>query len=172
VNRVSGHPEDFGPYLDRDSSDPKYEEIRRHLDACVPCQDELRNWQSFDSTFRSGAAEIEVPPFQWQRIAAQIQTPTPIGILARLRPLFQPWKLAWNVTLATILLGAVIFSGIEYRKDFEEKQLLLAITRYSQEEGERIAADGNPFQTAGAERNNPFARSPFAGESRPSAERR
>jgi hypothetical protein len=135
VNRISGHPKDFCPYLDRDSSDPKYEEIRRHLDVCVPCR-------------------------------------APVGILARLQPLFQPWKLAWNVTLATILLGAVIFSGIEYRKNFEEKQLLLAITRYTQEEGQRIAADGNPFQTAAAEHDNPFARSPFAGKGRPSAERR
>jgi len=172
VNRVSSHPEDFCPYLDRDSSDPKYEEIRRHLDVCVPCHDEVRNWQSFDSIFRSDAAEIEAPPFQWQRIAARIQPPVPVGILARIRPLFQPWKLAWNVTLATIFLGAVIFSGIEYRNSFEEKQLLLAITRYAEETGSRIAADGNPFQTAAAEHDNPFARSPFAGESKPSAERR
>ena len=172
MNRVSGHPEDFCPYLDRDSSSPKYEEIRQHLENCVQCQDEVRHWQSLDSMFRSADADIEVPPFQWQRIAARLRTPAPAGIMDRLRPLFQPWKLAWNVTLATILLGAVIFSGLEYRKNFEEKQLLLAITRYAQEEGQRIVADGNPFGTVAAERDNPFARSPFGGESRPGAGRR
>ena len=172
MNRIEGHPEDFGPYLDRDFSDRKYEEIRKHLETCVRCRNEVRDWQSFDSMFRSADADIEVPSFQWQRIAARLQAPAPSGILARLRPLLQPWKLAWNVTLATILLGAVIFSGLEYRKNFEEKQLLLAITRYAQEEGQRIVADDNPFGTVAAERDNPFARSPFGGESRPGAGRR
>ena len=172
MNTLNGHPEDFSPYLDRDFSSRKYEEIRQHLENCVQCQDEVRNWQSFDSMFRSANADIEVPPFQWQRISARLRTPAPAGILARLRPLFQPWKLAWNVTLATILLGAVIFSGLEYRKSFEEKQLLLVIARYAQEEGQRIVADDNPFRAVAVERDNPFAKSPFAGESRPSAGRR
>ena len=167
MKTMNDHPEDFCPYLDRDSSSQKYEEIRRHLESCVRCRDEVRYWQSFDSTFRSADADIEVPPFQWQRIAMRLRTPAPAGILARLRPLFQPWKLAWNVTLATILLGAVIVSGLEYRKNTEEKQLLFAIAQYAQEEGQRTLANDNPFRAVAADRDNPFARSPFAGESRP-----
>ena len=62
MNTLNGHPEDFSPYLDRDFSSPKYEEIRQHLENCVQCQDEVRNWQSFDSMFRSANADIEVPP--------------------------------------------------------------------------------------------------------------
>jgi hypothetical protein len=172
VNKAGDHPENFGPYLDRVSTDPECEEIRHHTVGCIRCQDEVRNWQSLDALFRSRQDEIEVPPFQWQRIAAQIRQPAPAGVLARFALFFKPQKLVWNAVLATFLLGAVIFAGIEYLKNTEEKMYLLAITRYATVEIKQVTADGNPFQTASASYDNPFAKSPFAGNRKPSAERR
>ncbi len=171
MNRDTGHPEDFSPYLDKDVLDPKHEEIRLHLSECSRCRDEVRRWQSVEAMFRSGESEIELPPFQWQRIAARLQPQPPLGLLARFQLQSRPWKLAWNMTLGTLLLGAMIVSGLEYRKYSEEKQLLLAVAQYAKEEGRRIAEDGNPFRIATAAENNPFAQSHFAQETKNSAGR-
>ncbi len=166
------HPEDFSPYLDKDVLDPRHEEIRVHLSECSRCRDEVRKWQSVDALFRSAESEIELPPFQWQRIASRLRLQPRLSPLARLRAQVRPWNLAWSTALGVLFLGAVIVSGLEYRKYSEEKQLLLAVTRYAAEEAERIAADGNPFKISAAAEDNPFAERNFAEPGQPSADRR
>ena len=172
MNRDAGHPENFSPYLDKDVLDPKHEEIRLHLSECSRCRDEVGRWQSVEAMFRSGESEIELPPFQWQRIAAQLREPAPTGILARFRSSLRPWKFAWNTGLATLALGIALMTGFQFYRIMETKELLLAVTRYANEEGERIGADGNPFRLAAASESNPFIKSPFSGDSKPSPDRR
>jgi anti-sigma factor RsiW len=165
MKRVLTHPENFCSYLDHDTSDSGYEQIRAHLDECPMCREEVKGWESVDAWFRSGEFSIEVPPFQWQRIAARLQEPEPVGLLARLRTLFHPWKLTWNVALGSLVLAGMILGGLEYRRNAEEKQLLLAVTRYVAEEGARIGAEENPFRVA-ATSDNPFSKSQVSVESK------
>ena len=172
MNQNLNHPENFGPLIDRDLSDPLYEEIAGHLNECAGCRQELHNWQSVDALFRSADPGIDVPPFQWQRIAAQLREPAPTGILARFRSSLRPWKFAWNTGLATLALGIALMTGFQFYRIMETKELLLAVTRYANEEGERIGADGNPFRLAAASESNPFIKSPFSGDSKPSPDRR
>jgi anti-sigma factor RsiW len=159
MNQAVEHPEDFSPFLDRDFSDPKYEEIRKHVDGCARCREEIRGWQSLDALFRTEEATIDVPPFQWRRIAIQLQTPVPAGMLDRFRAWMQLRRLAWSAALATLVLGALTFTGLEYQNNLEEKQLLLAISESAAVEEQRAAAAENPFRTAAAanDNSNPFA---------------
>ena len=170
MKRGNPHIEDFGPVLSRQDADPEYPEIRRHLDHCQECRDELKNWQVLDELFRSEQAEV--PPFQWQRIAARLQEDRNAARLPRLVSLLRNWRPAWNIALGTAVIAAVIFSGVEYSRNVQEKQLLLAVTRYAQEEGVRISADGNPFRTGAAAENNPFTGIITIDESKPAADRR
>jgi anti-sigma factor RsiW len=160
MKRVLTHPEDFCSFLDQDTSDPAYEQIRAHLSGCPQCREDVKGWESIDAWFRSGESTIEVPPFQWRRIAARLQEPQPVGWLVRLRTMLRPWRPAWNVTVGSLVLAGMILGGLEYRRINEEKQLLLAVTRYVAEEGARIGTDGNPFRVA-ATSDNPFSKSKF-----------
>jgi anti-sigma factor RsiW len=165
MKRVLTHPENFCSYLDRDTSDSGYQQIRAHLDECPQCREELKSWESIDAWFRSGESSIIVPPFQWQRIAARLQEPEPAGWLLHLRTLMRPWRLTWNLALGSLVLTGMILGGIEYRRNTEEKELLLAVTRYVAEEGARIGAEENPFRVA-TTANNPFSRSQVPVESK------
>lgn len=151
------HPEDLTPFLNGEITDPGYLEIKSHLDGCAQCRSEVEKWRSFDALFRSEDEELEVPHFQWQRIAAHLRDPIPAIKPAGLSRFFQPWKLAWNLTLATLVLTGVLFTGFEYRKNLEEKQLLLAVTDYAMGEGQRVGSGNNPFRLANAPDNNPFS---------------
>jgi predicted anti-sigma-YlaC factor YlaD len=157
MNRIADHPEDFGPYLDRDRSDPGYEKIQEHLQVCAECRKEVDALRSVDILFRNPEAEIEVPPFQWQRIATRMQTRPAAGFLARYRLLARPWKAA----LATFVLGAAIMTGLQIQRGYADQQLLRAISRYAAAEQQRLGANENPFRTSlGAyhtDETNPFA---------------
>lgn len=163
MNNDKAHIEDFSPYLDLDVSDPRHAEIEDHIGGCPACSEEARRWQAVDASFHTPEAEIEVPPFQWQRIAAELRNPAPAGVVSRLLALRRPWGLAWNVTLATLILGTFLISGLQYRRYSEERRILYAITSYTAEKGERMGSAGNPFEIAAAVTgNNPFARkAPF-----------
>ena len=78
----------------------------------------------------------------------------------------------WNIALSAVVIAAVVFSGLEYSRNIQEKQLLLAVTSYAQEEGARISADGNPFRTGAAAEENPFTGIIIIDESKPAAIRR
>jgi anti-sigma factor RsiW len=157
MNRTSGHPEDFGPYLDRDCSGPGHEEVREHLQECAECRKEIDALRRVDALFRSPETEIEVPSFQWQRIAARMTTPRTAGLPALFHHLARPWKMA----LATLGIGAAIMTGLQVQKGFEERQLLRTISRYAANEQQRMGAKKNPFPSpTGAyhsDENNPFA---------------
>ena len=131
MNKVMKHPEDFGPFLNRDLSDPECEEIRLHLEDCSQCRDEVATWRSMDTLFRGVQTEIEVPPFQWQRIAARLQAPAQMDLPARLLLLLRPWKVTLRVSLATLVFGAAILTALVYQKNNEERQLLSSVRQYA-----------------------------------------
>jgi len=162
MTQGSVHPNDFGPYIDGEVSDARYGEISAHLDACPDCRREAADWRSLDALVRSGAERIEVPPFQWARIAARLESPAPAGWWPRFRSPGRPWNRALQAGLATLVLGGALITVFQYYRTMETRQLLLAVTRYAEEESLRISADGNPFRLAAASEDNPFAR-PLAG---------
>jgi len=172
MRRGNQHPEDFGPVLNRDTADPEFTELMSHLNQCQHCREELKGWQSLDDLFRSEQANLEVPPFQWGRIAARLEETRGAGVPSGLRSWFLPRQAAWNVALGAAVLAAVIFGGLEYSRNIQEKQVLLAVTRYAQEEGIRISADGNPFRSGTAAENNPFTGIMGIDNSKPAADRR
>jgi anti-sigma factor RsiW len=138
------HPADFSAYLDRDTSDSRYDEIRGHIERCARCRDEVGILQSMDAMFRS-ADRVEVPSFQWQRIAAQIQA-GPSDRLAPLWRLLEFRKPVWSAAVATLVLVVALMAGLSYHKNSEQKQLLIAISRYVSVAESKTGPEENPFQ--------------------------
>jgi hypothetical protein len=160
MNSSHCDPIDFSIHLDQDTSDSRYREISAHLAECTRCRDEAKNWSSIDDLFR-GEDRIEVPPFQWQRIAAQMKTNTNSNMRRHFRLPLPNWKPVWSLALAAIVMIVAVWSGLEYRRYGEEKQLLLAISRYASVEQSQTGPDENPFRIPNAadyaNESNPFA---------------
>jgi anti-sigma factor RsiW len=160
MNGKSSHPVDFSPYVDRDLTDSRYEEIRAHIQECGRCRDEVKNWQSLDGVFRS-ADQISVPPFQWQRIAAALQPEPRAAFFPGLRALLNFRKPAWSMALATMVLAVAVWTGLVYRKNNEQSQVLIAISQYQLVGDSKLGQEENPFQipqvTNHTNESNPFA---------------
>jgi len=158
MDSTAKHPDDFGPYLDGDAGDRRYEEIRHHLDGCRKCREEIRIWHSLDDLFRNPEAQIEVPPFQWTRIEAQLEARKP-GIMGRLNRLLQSRRLAWSAAFTLVLIAAVTFSGVGYRRHLEKRDFA-ALAVFNESETRRISEAENPFRAllGGAPDVNPFRR--------------
>ncbi len=167
MNRTVKHPEDLTPYLDRDTADPRYAEISRHLESCRECSEEARIWQSVENAFRNSAMEIEVPAFQWTRIRAQLEQAPVLGWREQLGRVLGKRRLLWSASAGLLLVGMAI-AGLQYRA-IQERGELTALAGYSQAEHQRIQAAENPFRIAGATAaDNPFARvQDYANEGNP-----
>jgi anti-sigma factor RsiW len=147
------HPEDFGPYLDRDFSDNRYGEIAEHIKACRTCTEEIRSWQTIEGMFRDADLEIEVPAFQWARIKAQLAVPAPAPRAAGwLRSLFG--RPGWAAA-AGLLVCALTLTGVGYQK-FAERSQLRDLAQFSVGERQRLVKAENPFRSD--DESNPFAR--------------
>ena len=159
MNGPNWHPGDFSPYLDRDYSDSRYAEISGHLPGCDRCRKEAGLWQEMDAIFRGGDT-VPVPHGQWQRIAAQMQTPPRESLLAPFRHLLNIRRPAWSVALSALVLVAAIWTGLVGYRNFEKKQLLSIISQYASEEA-KPGPEENPFRIATSvdhsHESNPFA---------------
>lgn len=166
MNSSGKHPEDFSPYLDRDLEDSRYDEIRRHIESCPKCREEIRIWRSLDDLFRTPGIEVEVPPFQWARIEAKLKAARP-GILERLTRLLDSRRLARRLAqrlpltagIAFVLIAAFTFSGVQYRR-YIEKRDFADLLVFSESETRRISETENPFRAllGGDADENPFSR--------------
>jgi len=111
------HPQDLLLFLDWNEADERYEEVRQHVESCVHCSEEVKIWRSLDDMFRSPDQEIDVPPFQWQRIQFALEDSKPqqskwdwiYGIL-------KPNRLAMKLVYATLTVCLVALSGWEYHR--------------------------------------------------------
>src|SRR5881409_2531327 len=114
----SRHPEDFGPYLDGDFADSRYQEIKNHLNSCHRCAEELKVWREMDSLFRAPELSLDVPPFQWPRIAARLQQRKQVPVRQQwVRLLFaRPSPALWSVAAALVLVSAALLGGLEHRR--------------------------------------------------------
>lgn len=155
------------PYLDGQTADKGYRAIQQHLDSCQECQAEIRTLKSLDSMFRLPEFEIQVPPYQWQRIRARLAgNAVERGWRGWLVAMLKPSKLAFSMTTSILLIFGMAFFGWEYRRHLAEDQFL-AIAAYSETERQRIGHAENPFRsyaTAPSD-ENPFTRfqTPIAG---------
>jgi anti-sigma factor RsiW len=152
------HPEDFSPYLDGETKDRRYGEIRRHLESCPECRREIEIWHSLDDLFRAPEAQIDVPPYQWTRIEAQLQSRKP-GFFGSLDRFLSAHRLAWGTALAALLMVAVTVSGVGYRR-YQTQRDLAALSHFSESETRRIHSAENPFRSlvGGISDENPFSR--------------
>lgn len=155
------------PYLDGETADKGYRAIQRHLDGCQECQAEIRTLKSLDSLIRLPEFELEVPPYQWQRIRARImEDPVAPNWRGWLVAVLKPSKLAVSITMSLLLIFGMVFFGWEYRRHLTEDQLL-AIASYSETERQRVGQAENPFRTYSdaPSDENPFTRfqTPIAG---------
>lgn len=65
-------------YLDGELSAATAEQLRRHLDMCPPCRDELQALQGAASFVESHAPDVEPDPEIWNNLRARIAAmPTP-----------------------------------------------------------------------------------------------
>lgn len=142
------HLEDMSPYLDRDISDPRYAEIEAHLAACRECREEERDWRSMEAAFRTADLDLEVPPFQWQRIVARIQSgPSVVDWRHRLASFIRfalPTRRA--VVAFAAFVAVVSLATFEYWKTRSEQRILAEIARYDAEWHTQFPSE-NPFRS-------------------------
>ncbi len=169
MSKMRPHPEDFSPYLDGNTIDSRYEELSLHLTSCPSCAEEVRELQKFEKNCRAAEFELDVPPFQWQRIQARLESDGIRPISGRRWLEF--WtlrRLALQAATGAVLLAVMMLSGLEYRKYLNEQQLT-ALAAYSRLEQAQLTTSGNPFtglaQSSSAE--NPFAQLQSPAESNP-----
>lgn len=169
MNRGRWHPEDFSPYLDRDSTDPACERIREHLAGCDICRQEVAQWESVDSLFRSPDLDLEVPAFQWQRISSLIASHGPVSSWRSAATAFltRPRLVARYAAMAAGVLALLVFAGFEYRRYAFDQRILAEIRREGTstiqvpiganpfENYLKTSGEGNPFMSLD-EDSNPF----------------
>jgi anti-sigma factor RsiW len=166
MNTSPRHPDDLNPYLDRDFSDKRYEEIRKHLEICPECRGEIAAQQSLDQMFRSPDFELEVPAWQWSRIrAGLLETKPAAGWFDRVRALSQPRRFVWGIALSVLIFTAIAVSVWQYRQEAARDDLM-QLAQYSEVEQVRLRAAANPFRVAVISGN------PFTGIHNGSVQRR
>jgi hypothetical protein len=159
--RAAGdHPNDLCVLIDGDdTADKSYEELRKHVESCQECREEIRLLKSVDAVFRSREFEIDAPPFQWERIRARLEESQPaMGWWERVYEAFKPRQLAWKFALGTLLAVVLSLSGLEYHRYIERNQFG-ALVAYSESERQRMESADNPFRSpSAAQTENPFTR--------------
>jgi len=134
--------------------------VSAHLEHCEQCRSEAALWRELNRLVRAHVPQIDVPPFQWERIAARLGESGPkAGFAERIRATFRAHRLAWNTAMGAILVAGITLSGLEYHKLRQQEQLL-PIVAYSAAEGQRLTTAGNPFRgyVESTADENPFAR--------------
>jgi anti-sigma factor RsiW len=165
------HPVDFSPYLDRDYADKRYEEIRRHLDSCIECRDEVKALRALDGMFRAPELEMPLPEWHWQRIQARLETSRPRpGWLERMGILPAQRQIAWGMALSLLALAVVTVSTWQFRQQARENRLM-ELVQYTEAEHHRLKTADNPFRMYAIGSGNPFAKaqSTIAGGRDPSS---
>jgi anti-sigma factor RsiW len=161
-----GHPEDWSPYLDGEVSDERYSGLREHLEGCESCRKYVSGAERLDSLFRSPELEIEVPPFQWTRIQAAIESLQ----VPRKRSLFEFLRIprtVWATGLASLALFGAVVGRVTYRQIADARRLA-EVTRYSEKMRAETAENANPFSAyLQQEPANPFSQFQVAGEENP-----
>jgi hypothetical protein len=158
--KVTGnHPDNLTLLIDRDKADKRYDEIAAHIESCHECREEIQIIKSVDALFRSPEFEIEVPPFQWERIRERLEEHQPaMGWWEQVCEAVKPQRPAWTYALGILLAVVLSLSGLEYYSNIEARQFL-AIATYSESERQRIESADNPFRgLLAAENENPFTR--------------
>jgi anti-sigma factor RsiW len=153
------HPEDLSPYLDKDYSDKRYEEIRLHISGCAACREEVFNWEAWNGAFRSSGLELEVPPSQWPAILARLEKRrSREGFLEAFLSWVTPPRIAWKAAAALVVVAGVVLSGLEYRNRAEERRQLSALSAYSKTEKIWLIQANNPFRVQESSVENPFVK--------------
>ncbi len=153
------HPKELFLLIDRASDDKEYEAVRKHVESCPECREEVRAAQGFEGMFRTGNFEIEVPPFQWERIRARLETYRPAtGWRDRICEALIPRRAAFKYALGILLTVVVGLSGFEYYR-YNERTRLAAFMSYYEAQRPRIESADNPFRAyLTAQNQNPFAK--------------
>jgi len=116
-------------------------------------------WEAVDALFRVPEGELEVPPFQWQRIRALIED-------GRARPPFslrlRDWLVlrafAMGAAVSLLLFGMVTLAGLQYRSHMVREHMA-ELKVYSERATRQLVEAGNPFrlgQQGEGEVANPF----------------
>lgn len=152
------HPPNLTPFLDGSPADKDYQEVKAHVESCSHCQEEIRIWESIDNIFRSPELEIEVPPFQWQRIQSRLTSSRPVASgWKRFSAFAGPRQLAWKAAVAVLVMGIVSILGWQYYYRVGQISQLESLAAFSQSESLRLSAANNPFSAfAESAIENPF----------------
>jgi len=162
------HPEDLTPLVAGRREHPEYGVLRAHVDGCTECRGEVEELRQLSDLFRAPELEIEVPAYQWTRIAARLESErrTPLARLASwLWPVVSQNRLAYSVAMLAVFAVVISAGGLYYRAYSEHQQILSAL-RASGSETRRVEnpfeaylrteSGQNPFDKA-TESSNPFA---------------
>jgi hypothetical protein len=157
------HPEDLTPLLSSAPRDAATEPLRRHVEGCAACRDEIEEGRSLGALLRS--ADIEVPVGQWLRIEERLRAEREARWSERLARLLGLGTWAYRSATAAVLALVLAVTGVFYQKAAEERQILMKLS------GPDDNAGGNPFDAyaAGSMGENPFDRFTTESSSNPFA---
>jgi len=160
MNRRVEHPPNLMPFMDGSAADKEYEEIKRHVESCAQCKEEIRIWESLDNMIRSPKLEIEVSPFQWQRIQSRLTASRQeANSWKRFFALTKPRQVVWKAAVAVLIVSIVSLSGWQYLYKAGRASQLKELAAFSQSESLRLSVAKNPFSTFGESAiENPFDR--------------
>jgi len=158
MNRRMEHPPNLMSLLNGNPADKECQEIKRHVESCAQCKEEIRIWESLDDLVRSPDLEIEVPPFQWQRIQSRLAASKPAASgWTSFLGLTRPRTVAWKAAAAALVMGIAALFGWHYYYKVDQINKLQALAAFSQSENLRLSAAKNPFTAFGMSAiENPF----------------
>jgi hypothetical protein len=147
MNRRMEHPPNLTVLLDGSPADKDYREVKQHAESCAQCREEIRGWKSLDEMVRLPELEIEVPPFQWQRIQSRLAASTPMaGGWNNLFAWARPRPMAWKAAVAVMAMClAALFSWQYHNNKVDQANRLKALAIFIQSESLRLSAAKNPF---------------------------
>jgi hypothetical protein len=147
--------ENLTAYQDAELSAAEADEVRRHLQVCKSCADELQSLRKASEYIESRIQELNPKPETWNLVRARI---------ADTRIPDSPWRFfSLRRRLATAAMAVFLVAGAGYMqyRQFERRSLDQYISKYVQERSTRIRIKSvlSKFETGLIE--NPYADNPF-----------
>jgi hypothetical protein len=158
MNHRVEHPPNLAALLDGSPADKEFQEVKQHVESCIQCQEEVRIWESLDDLVRSPELEIDVPPFQWQRIRSRLTESSPkVMGWQRFIALAKPRQVALKSAFAVLLIAVASLSVRQYYNRIGQINQLKTLADFSQSESLRLSEAKNPFSAyAESAVENPF----------------
>jgi hypothetical protein len=143
-------------YQDSELSAIEADEVRRHLQVCASCAEELRSLRKTSEYIESRIRELNPKPETWNLVRARI---------ADAEISYSPWRFFlqhWRPATAAMTIFLVAGAGYMQYRQVERRSLDQYISKYVQERNTRIRIKSILTKyKMGVEMESPYADNPF-----------